>query len=192
MNVLDKVPPLSAGRHEEGFARALLGAEPGVRRSGGRRRAEKYRDNTAGRSNVWLRIATRCSPSTALLPSIGLTCARPIPWTACSRLCGQDGAHEGSLSPTTARLIVFKLVIAASRIWRLKGTNQLPKVIADVRFTDGIEVIQVPAKPPPDAGQEAAGIVQWIGKSVNAGANLRPRRVILESGLRRVLLFHES
>ena len=53
---------------------------------------------------------------------------------------------KGSLSSTTARLMVFKLVIAASKTWRrLKGTNQLPKVIAGVRFNDGIEVIQVPA-----------------------------------------------
>jgi hypothetical protein len=28
---------------------------------------------------------------------------------------------------------------------RLRGTNQLPKVIAGVRFEDGIEVIEVPA-----------------------------------------------
>jgi hypothetical protein len=42
--------------------------------------------------------------------------------------------------------MVVKLVIAASKIWRrLKGTNQLPKLIAGVRFNDGIEVIQVPA-----------------------------------------------
>ena len=53
---------------------------------------------------------------------------------------------KGSLSPTTARLMVFKLVMAASKTWRrLKGTNQLPKVIAGVRFSDGIEVIQMPA-----------------------------------------------
>ena len=53
---------------------------------------------------------------------------------------------KGSLSSMTARLMVFKLVIAASKTWRrLKGTNQLPKVIAGVRFNDGIEVIQVPA-----------------------------------------------
>jgi transposase-like protein len=53
---------------------------------------------------------------------------------------------KGSLSPTTARLMVFKLVVAASRTWRrLKGTNQLPKLIAGVRFNDGIEVIQMPA-----------------------------------------------
>jgi putative transposase len=53
---------------------------------------------------------------------------------------------KGSLSPTTAKMMVFNLVIAASKTWRrLKGTNQLPKIIAGVRFTDGIEVIQVPA-----------------------------------------------
>jgi transposase-like protein len=53
---------------------------------------------------------------------------------------------KGALSPTTARLMVFKLLCAASKTWRrLKGTNQLPKVIAGVRFENGIEVIDVPA-----------------------------------------------
>ena len=53
---------------------------------------------------------------------------------------------KGSLSPTTARLMVFKLLCAASKTWRrLKGTIQLPKVIAGVRFENGIEVSQVPA-----------------------------------------------
>ena len=53
---------------------------------------------------------------------------------------------KGSLSSTTARLMVFKLVIAASKTWRrLKGTNQLRKVIAGVRFNDGIEIIHMPA-----------------------------------------------
>jgi putative transposase len=53
---------------------------------------------------------------------------------------------KGSLSSTTAKLMVFKLVIAASKTWRrLKGTNQLPKIIAGVRFNDGIEVIEAPA-----------------------------------------------
>lgn len=53
---------------------------------------------------------------------------------------------KGSLSPTTARLMVFKLIIAASKTWRrIKGTNQLPKVIAGIRFNDGIEVIHMPA-----------------------------------------------
>ena len=52
---------------------------------------------------------------------------------------------KGSLSPTTARLMVFKLICSASKTWRrLKGTNQLPKIIAGVRFQDGIEVIKLP------------------------------------------------
>jgi len=50
---------------------------------------------------------------------------------------------KGSLSSKTAMLMAFKLIDAASKTWRrLKGTNQLPKVIAGVRFADGIEVIQ--------------------------------------------------
>jgi transposase-like protein len=49
---------------------------------------------------------------------------------------------KGALSQDTARLMVFKLVIAASRTWRrLKGENQLPKVIQGVKFRDGIEVV---------------------------------------------------
>ena len=54
---------------------------------------------------------------------------------------------KGALSQDTARLMVFKLVMAAARTWRrLKGENQLPKVIDGVRFKDGIEVITVEAK----------------------------------------------
>jgi putative transposase len=45
--------------------------------------------------------------------------------------------------------MVFKLVITASKTWRrLKGENQVPKVIGGVRFQDGIEVIDVPAGRP--------------------------------------------
>ena len=37
--------------------------------------------------------------------------------------------------------MVFKLVMAASKTWRrLKGENQLPKVVAGVIFRDGTEV----------------------------------------------------
>src|SRR5215217_3781630 len=53
---------------------------------------------------------------------------------------------KGSLSPTTARLMVFKLVMAAAKTWRrLMGENQLPKVIAGVRFQDGVEVFPTPS-----------------------------------------------
>ena len=52
---------------------------------------------------------------------------------------------KGALSPTTARLMVFKLVMAAGKSWRrLKGENQLPKVVAGVTFRDGTEVITTP------------------------------------------------
>ena len=50
---------------------------------------------------------------------------------------------KGALSSKTARLMVFKLVTAAASTWRrLKGQNQLPKLIAGARFLDGIEVIE--------------------------------------------------
>jgi putative transposase len=53
---------------------------------------------------------------------------------------------KGALSPTTARLMVFKLVMAAAKGWRrLKGETQLPKVVAGVTFQDGTEVIVRPA-----------------------------------------------
>ena len=54
---------------------------------------------------------------------------------------------KGALSQDTARLLVFKLVMAAAKTWRrLKGENQLPKVIDGVSFKDGIEVNTVDAK----------------------------------------------
>jgi putative transposase len=49
---------------------------------------------------------------------------------------------KGALSQDTARLMVFKLVMAAAKTWlRLRGRNQLPKIIQGVRFRDGVEVI---------------------------------------------------
>ncbi len=57
---------------------------------------------------------------------------------------------KGALSHKTARLMVFKLVMAAAKTWRrLKGENRLPMVIAGVTFTDGIAVN-------PDANHRAA------------------------------------
>src|SRR4051812_43125766 len=52
---------------------------------------------------------------------------------------------KGALSPTTAKLMVFKLVMAAAKTWRrLKGENQLPKLVAGVTFRDGTEVTASP------------------------------------------------
>ncbi len=54
---------------------------------------------------------------------------------------------KGALSQDTARLMVFKLVMAAAKTWRrLKGENQLPKVIQGVTFRDGVEVTDTPAQ----------------------------------------------
>jgi putative transposase len=54
---------------------------------------------------------------------------------------------KGALSQDTARLMVFKLVMAAAKSWRrLKGENQLPKVIQGVTFRNGVEVINAPEK----------------------------------------------
>ena len=49
---------------------------------------------------------------------------------------------KGALSQKTAKLMVFKLVQAASKTWRrLNGRNQLPKVIEGIKFTDGVAVV---------------------------------------------------
>ncbi len=54
---------------------------------------------------------------------------------------------RGALSQDTARLMVFKLVMAAAKTWRrLKGENQLPKLIQGVTFKNGVEVTNTPAQ----------------------------------------------
>ena len=46
---------------------------------------------------------------------------------------------KGALSQKTVKLMVFTLVQAAAKRWRkLNGTNQLPRVIEGVKFTDGV------------------------------------------------------
>ena len=46
---------------------------------------------------------------------------------------------KGALSQKTARLMVFKLVMVASKTWRrLKSEHVLPMLIAGVTFTDGV------------------------------------------------------
>lgn len=47
--------------------------------------------------------------------------------------------HQGRTVAVDRELMVFTLVRAASKKWRkLNGTNQLPRVIDGVRFTDGV------------------------------------------------------
>ena len=58
---------------------------------------------------------------------------------------------KGCLSNKTALAMIFKLAQAAEKRWyRLRGHNQLPKVIRGVKFSDGIEVVR------PDAQTAAA------------------------------------
>ena len=52
---------------------------------------------------------------------------------------------KGALSQTTARLMVFKLIMTAARTWRrLKGDKLLPKVVEGVTFVDGVETVKQP------------------------------------------------
>ena len=44
-----------------------------------------------------------------------------------------------ALSQKTVKLMVFTLIRAAAKKWRrLKGANQLPRVIEGVKFTNGV------------------------------------------------------
>jgi putative transposase len=53
---------------------------------------------------------------------------------------------KGCLSNKTALAMIFKLAQAAEKSWRrLDGQNQLPKVILNVKFNDGIEIVQAAA-----------------------------------------------
>jgi putative transposase len=46
---------------------------------------------------------------------------------------------KGALSHQTARLMVFRIIMAASKTWRrLKGEKRLPMLVAGVKFTDGV------------------------------------------------------
>ena len=54
---------------------------------------------------------------------------------------------KGALSQDTTQLMVFKLVMAAGKTWpRLRGENQLLRVVQSVTFRDGVEVADTPAQ----------------------------------------------
>ena len=54
---------------------------------------------------------------------------------------------KGCLSNKTALAMTFKLAQAAETSWhRLRGYNQLPKIIMGVKFNDGIEVVRSQAQ----------------------------------------------
>jgi transposase-like protein len=46
---------------------------------------------------------------------------------------------KGALSQKTVKIMVFALIRAASKTWRrLKGANQMPRLIDGVKFIDGV------------------------------------------------------
>ena len=54
---------------------------------------------------------------------------------------------KGCLSNKTALAMTFKLAQSAETSWhRLRGYNQLPKIVMGVKFTDGIEVVRSQAQ----------------------------------------------
>ncbi|MBL4872541.1 MAG: IS256 family transposase [Rhodobacteraceae bacterium] len=54
---------------------------------------------------------------------------------------------KGCLKRNTAKVMVFKLIKEAEKRWlRLRGKNQLPKVIQGIIFKDGIEIIETQNK----------------------------------------------
>ena len=54
---------------------------------------------------------------------------------------------KGCLSNKTALAMTFKLAQSAETSWhRLRGYNQLPKIIMGVKFNDGIEVVRLQAQ----------------------------------------------
>jgi transposase-like protein len=60
---------------------------------------------------------------------------------------------KGCLSRDKTRIMVFKLIKAAEKNWlRLRGRNQLPKLITGVKFVDGDEVAPLTS----DANKDAA------------------------------------
>jgi putative transposase len=66
---------------------------------------------------------------------------------------------KGALSQDTARLMVFKLIIAAAKSWRrLQGQNQLPKVVQGITLRDGIEVASHESPPLDSSRHPNSGI----------------------------------
>ena len=145
---LEQGRTVGAGQHEEGPARGLLGAKPSFGRSSDRDVfAEKY----GAKYDKAVECLTKDRQTLLALYDFPaehwdhLRTTNPIE-SVFATVRHRTVRTKGSLSSTTARLMVFKLICAASKTWRrLKGTNHLPKVIAGVKFQDGIEVIQVPA-----------------------------------------------
>jgi hypothetical protein len=112
----------------------------------GRAEAEKAMDTFAAKYDAKYPQAVTCLtkdrgphcwPSTIFRQSIGCTSEPPIPSRACSPRSGTAPCAAKDACRTRPPWRWF----SASKSWRrLKGNNQLPKVIEGVRFRDGIQV----------------------------------------------------
>jgi hypothetical protein len=72
--------------------------------------------------------------------SIGRTTSNPIE-SVFATVRHRTVSTKGALSQKSAKLMDFTLIQAASKKWlRLKGRNQLPKVIEEIKVRDGVEV----------------------------------------------------
>ena len=69
---------------------------------------------------------------------------------------------RGCLSNKTALAMIYKLAQAAEKSWhRLRGYNQLPKVIIGVKFNDEIEVVQSKAAEPVEPRHQRGVQARW-------------------------------
>ena len=85
--------------------------------------------NTRRRSPAWSRTATRCLTFYDFPAEHWdhLRTSNPIE-SVFATVRHRTVRTKGALSQDTARLMVFKLVMAAAKTWRrLKGQNQLPE-----------------------------------------------------------------
>jgi transposase-like protein len=141
-NILNKLPK-SRQKAAKDDLHAIWMAE-------GRADAEKAMDTFAAKYEAKYPQATACltKDRTALLafydfPAehwVHIRTSNPIE-SVFATVRHRTVRSKGCLSHKTALAMVFKLIMAASKSWRrLKGNNQLPKVIEGVRFRDGIQV----------------------------------------------------
>jgi hypothetical protein len=88
---------------------------------------------------------------------------------------------KGALSQDTARLMVFKLAILAARTWRrMKGEDQLPKLIQGVAFHNGADSPTRQHRMPPDHG--VTQIPAWLAFCTSTAAGQAPWSAAGEQG----------
>ena len=146
-NVLDKLPTSGAAGRQTRLAPDLDWRRIARRRTRRRRCRREYaakyeRDGRLpGEGSQRAADMSKTSP-----PSTGTICERRTrsrAWFATVR--HRTVCTRAALSQDTARLLLFKLIMAAAKTWRrLKGENQLPKVVAGITFRNGLEVTDTP------------------------------------------------